>query len=394
MGIEHLYDSDMGSGGCALDDIVLSPPEFVDAWVAHEREAARLAVAASRLDACGSWATDGSVSMAAWLRQHCRMSNRDANALVHRGRFLDKFPVVAEAACDGTLSAGQVTALKSSCPVPVEPIMGAQQAEVVAIVAPLSVADTEQAMGVWRQRAEALVELAEPVEPDRQLRTAVTTDGLVGRFVLDTAGAVQFEQAIRQASTWDGVGDPRDRSRRSADALVDVCAFFNANHDRPGKKRQRPHVEMHVDAGTLADRPLGWTTDGTIIDHLTVETLLCDCVIHRVTRSDNAVLSYGRATYTVPVDLFRATAARDGGCRFPGCDRNVAWCDAHHIHYWRHLGLTELENLVLLCNRHHHLVHRLDLQLKLLPNADLEVSYPDGTTRTSKPRGQPAGRGP
>ena len=66
---------------------------------------------------------------------HCRMSNRDANALVHRGRFLDKFPTVADAACDGTLSAGQVTALKVSCPAPVEAIMAAQQVEVVAIVA-------------------------------------------------------------------------------------------------------------------------------------------------------------------------------------------------------------------------------------------------------------------
>ena len=384
----------MGIAGGVLDDIVVSPGEFVDAWAAHERESARLALAARRLDACGSWAADGSVSMAAWLRHHCRMSNRDASALVHRGRFFDKFPAVAEAACEGVLSAGQVTALKVSCPVPVEAIMHAQQVEVVAIVAGLSVADTEQAMAVWRQRAEALVELPEPVEPDRQLRTARTADGLVGRFVLDDAGAVQFEQAIRVASTWDGVDDPRDISRRNADALVDICAFFNANHDRPGRKRQRPHVELHIDADTLGERPIGWTTDATIIDHFTVETLLCDCVIHRVMRSDNAVLSYGRATYTVPLDLFRATAARDGGCRFPGCDRKVAWCDAHHIHYWQNMGLTELENLVLLCSRHHHLVHRLDLHLKLLPNADLEVTYPDGTTRTSQPRGQQTRLGP
>ncbi len=78
--------------------------------------AARLALAAQRLDSRGDWGVDGSVSMAAWLRQHCRMSNRDANALVHRGRFLDKFPAVADAACAGALSAGQVTALKIVVP--------------------------------------------------------------------------------------------------------------------------------------------------------------------------------------------------------------------------------------------------------------------------------------
>ncbi len=208
------------------------------------------------------------------------------------------------------------------------------------------------------------------------------------------AGAVQFQQAIRQASSWDGTDDRRDGARRSADALVDVCAFFNANHDRPGTPRQRPHVELNIDADTLTERPLGSTGDGTILDHLTTETLLCDCVIHRVQRAGDAILSYGRATRTVPVDLFRATAARDGGCRFPGCDRKIAWCDAHHIHYWRHLGFTELDNLVLLCNRHHHLIHRPGWQLKLLPSADLEVTFPDGTTRTSQPRGQPTRRGP
>ena len=110
--------------------------------------------------------------------------------------------------------------------------MHAQQVEVVAIVAELSVADTEQAAGVWRQRAEALVELPEPVEPDRQLRTARTADGLVGRFVLDDAGALQFEQAIRQASTWDGTDDTRDQARRRR-GCVGRCLCVLQRQPRP-----------------------------------------------------------------------------------------------------------------------------------------------------------------
>ena len=384
----------MGNDGSVLDEIVLTGAEFVDAWAAHERDAARLALAARRLEVCGDWAQDGSVSMTAWLRHHCRMSNRDAAALVHRGRFLDKFAAVAEAACDGVLSAGHLNALRAVTKPPVEAVMAVQQGEIVAIIAPLSVADAEQAAGLWRQRAEAIVDLPEPVEPEHQLRTARTVDGLVGRFVLDDNAAVQFEQAIRTASTWDGKADTRENSRRSADALVEVCAFFNANHTRPGTPRRRPHVEVIVDADTLASTPLAWTTDHAWVGVATTDMLLCDCVIHRVMRAGEAILSYGRATRTVPTDLFRAVAARDGGCRFPGCDRPVSWCDAHHIHWWRHLGLTELENLVLLCNRHHHLVHRHNLHLKLLPNAHLHITFPDGTVRTSQPRGQPGKRGP
>jgi hypothetical protein len=368
----------------------LTPAEFVEAWAAQERQAARLALAAHRLEVGGEWALDGSVSMAAWLREHCRMSNADAMALVQRGRFLAKFDAIAQAAVDGKLSAGHVNALKNACASAVEPVMGEQQSGLVEIMASLGVGDAQRAAGVWRQRAEAIVDLPEPAEPTRQLSMAQTSGGVLGKFTLDRAGALQLEQAIRIASTWDGSSDTRSNQHRSADALVDVCAFFNANHDRAGSPRRRPHVELFVEFDSLSSSPLAWTTDHAWIGSNTTDMLLCDCVVHRVLRAGNSVLNYGRTTRTVPGDLFRAVAARDGGCRFPGCDRKIAWTDAHHIRYWRNMGLTELDNLVLLCNRHHHFVHRHDVHLKLLPNAELEVTLPDGTVRTSQPRGQPA----
>ena len=377
----------MGSDLSVLDNIVLSPAELIDAWAAHERNAARLALATRRVEASGEWAHDGSVSMVAWLRDHCRMSHSDASAVVRRGRFLDNFGAVAMAACDGLLSAGHVQAMRSAVKPATEPVFAVQQCELVTIIAALSVADGQRAVSAWRQRAEALVELDDPVEPERELRFAQGGDDLVGRFVLDKAGAAQFTTAIRTASTWDGLSDSRDGARRNADALVDVCAFFNANHTRQGTPRQRPHVEISIQAAD--ERPAGWVGDHGYLDTATTDTLLCDCVIHRVMRAGPAVLSYGRATRTVPADLFRAVAARDGGCRYPGCDRRVAWCDAHHIRYWRHIGLTELDNLVLLCNRHHHHVHRHNLHLKLLPDSTLEITMSDGTTRTTQPHHQP-----
>src|SRR3954447_24885649 len=95
-------------GGDLDDDIIVSAADFIAAWAEHERQGARLALATRRLEQSGEWASDGSVSMAAWLRQHCHMSNREATALVHRGRFLDTFDDIGTAAVDGVLSAGQV----------------------------------------------------------------------------------------------------------------------------------------------------------------------------------------------------------------------------------------------------------------------------------------------
>ena len=68
-------------------------------------------------------------------------------------------------------------------------------------------------------------------------------------------------------------------------------------------------------------------------------------------------LEVGRATRVVSAAQRTALAVRDGGCRYPDCDRPVAWCDAHHLRHWLHGGPTDLGNLVLLCRRHHRAVH-------------------------------------
>jgi hypothetical protein len=86
--------------------------------------------------------------------------------------------------------------------------------------------------------------------------------------------------------------------------------------------------------------------------------LACDATISRlITRGGSEPLDVGRRTAVVPAALRRAVVARDRTCRFPGCDRPHGWCDAHHVVHWADGGTTCLSNLVLLCRRHHRLVH-------------------------------------
>jgi hypothetical protein len=51
-------------------------------------------------------------------------------------------------------------------------------------------------------------------------------------------------------------------------------------------------------------------------------------------------------------------AARDGGCRWPGCTSPASWTEAHHINQWaRDHGKTDLADGILLCRHHHMLLH-------------------------------------
>jgi hypothetical protein len=103
----------------------------------------------------------------------------------------------------------------------------------------------------------------------------------------------------------------------------------------------------------------------------------------------SAVLDYGTATRTIPAPLWNALVIRDEHCRFPNCDRPSVWCEGHHVVWVTHGGPTELANLVLLCSRHHHVLHQPGWHAKLRPDATFEVTDANGIVReTSPPRSQ------
>jgi hypothetical protein len=72
-----------------------------------------------------------------------------------------------------------------------------------------------------------------------------------------------------------------------------------------------------------------------------------------------------------------AELGRLGGCRFPGCSA-TRFVDAHHIHHWADGGETRLDNLVLLCRRHHRLLHEGGYSIDSRPTGEIRFSRPDG----------------
>jgi hypothetical protein len=102
----------------------------------------------------------------------------------------------------------------------------------------------------------------------------------------------------------------------------------------------------------------------------------CDCsVVHWHEKENGEPLSIGRKSRTIPPALRRALQRRDGGCRFPGCSCK-RFVDAHHIRHWADGGETSMDNLVLLCRKHHRLVHEGGFGVHTEVGGEIWFSYP------------------
>jgi hypothetical protein len=390
---EQVYDEAMFEElGDAIEglDIPVDGAALADVLALRDRLDARISDAVADCDRAGLWELDGATSMTAWLTHHTRMPRPRASAVTTRARKLAQLPVTAGAWRDGTLSSGQVDAVAANLDPHTVALFADHETAMMPTLVDLSVRDVAVAMAAWRECATA--DRDPKPEPAQTLHLSRT---LGGRSRLDAnLGAETGEllaTALRLAESPDVDGEPaRSAATRRADALGDICRHFLDHQVRRRGGRHRPHINLVLDleryralAGAGAS-----TVDGTGLDRATVDRLLCDAALHRVlTHGRSAIVDYGRATRTIPAPLFNALVVRDRGCRFLGCDRPAAWCDGHHLHPWQAGGRTHLPNLVLLCSRHHHLLHRPRWHAKLLPDATLEVSDPQGRVHTSHPPG-------
>ena len=101
------------------------------------------------------------------------------------------------------------------------------------------------------------------------------------------------------------------------------------------------------------------------LSHETIERLICDSATIEITVDDlNRPLDVGHEQRLFNRAQRRALAARDGGCRWPGCDRPPAFTEAHHIQHWtRDHGRTDINQGILLCHAHHMLLHNQGWQI-------------------------------
>ena len=160
---------------------------------------------------------------------------------------------------------------------------------------------------------------------------------------------------------------------RQADALVHLAKSFLAGgtDNSDGTKKSvstadQYQVTVHVDEEVLRKAPTENSKSDLPCE--TIRRLCCDGSVVAVTKDDKGnPLNLSRKHRVVQPALRRALLARDKCCRYPGCTHEK-WLDAHHVVHWANGGETSLENTILLCSKHHRLLHEGGFRIKKGPD--------------------------
>lgn len=148
-------------------------------------------------------------------------------------------------------------------------------------------------------------------------------------------------------------------------------------------ERRIPTVSVIVDWRTLINGVHGATIcetqSGIPLPVQTVQRLCCEAEVLPITlRNGSEILNVGRTHRTATRAQRRALAAVHRTCAHPHCAVSFDHCQIHHIIPWEKGGLTDVNNLVPLCSRHHHLVHEGLWTIHLKPDRSMQWVQPNG----------------
>jgi Domain of unknown function (DUF222) len=329
----------------------------------------RFAREAAAFATTDEYETQGSTSAINWVRHQCAMSVGAAARAVATGEAADRLPASVAALEAGRIGFAHL-ALLTGTERAVTGGGGFDERPLLQLALENSVSRFAQDCTHARHAADAAAVLAEGVSAveSRRLELTRCEDGrIVIRGLLDAVGGATLRVALAPLCARSGVGDDRLRDRRLADALVEL-AYHALDHGFSTERGStRPHLQLTASVETvmgLKGAPGGDLEFAGAVPAATVQRFACDASVRRVLLGpDSAVIDVGRAL-RVPSGATRAALrVRDGGCVWPGCDRPASWTNAHHVLHWGHGGDTDLDNLVLLCHRHHWSVHEGGWQL-------------------------------
>jgi hypothetical protein len=342
--------------------------------IAFAREAAEFA-------ASDAWDEDGSVSAIDWLRFNCHMNAGAAANAIAVGEMLVRLPESHQAIVDGEIGFAHLATIARTAEA-----LGDRFDEKLLVEKA-----KENSPGKFfyvchhaRHAADPKAYAAEQAEQveQRRLKLSRWMDGsLLISGQLDPVGGAAVLTVLEPLARKSGPDDDRCLEQRNADALVELASGG-------GSQAQIQVTSSLETLMALAGAPAAEMEHCLPVSSKTIERLACDSSLARVLlNSESQVIDVGRSKRVVSEPGRRALAARDGHCLWTKCDRPASRSAAHHLVHWIHGGTSDLDNLILLCHRHHRMVHEGGWQI---------VRGDDGSIVTIPPTVTfgPSGRGP
>ncbi|MGA8204271.1 MAG: DUF222 domain-containing protein [Woeseiaceae bacterium] len=311
-----------------------------------------LLVLIRRFDERGGWLAWGFECCADWLHWRCDIGLSAAREKVRVAHALKTLPATSMAFAEGTLSYSKVRALTR--------VANANNEHDLLAFALKTTAEQvaercrELRCGTELSREEARRSFARRAltmhrNPERGTLTITVDLPIEAGELIDKA--LDRARDDRSASMPEFADESWSAQR--ADALIAMArAYLAEDRESPVGASDNYRVTVHVDSTALAG---GQGRSGLPIE--SVKRLCCDGeTVTIVEDADGEPLNVGRKTRVVPTAIRRALWARDRGCTFPACHRK-RFVDAHHVQHWAAGGETSLANMLLLCDRHHRMVH-------------------------------------
>jgi len=303
-------------------------------------------------DERAGWLKWGLKNCAEWLAWRCDFSMTTALEKVRVAHALKTLPGICEVFASGELSYSKVRALTRVANT------GNEEALLVFALRATATHVAERCREL-RCGSEDSIDSAARAYANRSLRVRRDqnrhTMTITVELPLDTGELI--EKALDKARDDEvlAVPDLTDTSwsARQADAFVNMVGTYLSGNDNNTQGNDNYLVTVHVDQSALAG---GEGRSALPIESM--KRLCCDSHAVVMTEDDTGMpLSIGRKSRIVTTALQRAVRARDNNCcTFPGC-HNKRFLHHHHVQHWSNGGETTLKNLMLLCTRHHTLVH-------------------------------------
>ena len=336
---------------------------------------------------------ENSPTTISWLRGTCGLTTKAATERVRMGGALDELALTAESFAAGRAPYANVAMIsRLADTVGCEATRGVEEALVTAAER-LDAGRMYRLTDYTRRHLDA--DGALDLDNRNYERRFLTCDQTYGGVVyvrgqLDAEGGALLKTALDALGTRFGPEDRRSGDQRRADALVDMASAMLRSGELPTVHGERPHLVVTASIDALRGAPGAEPPElqgAGFIHPETARRLACDASVRLAVElpaspTGDRSFSVGRASRSTPAAMRTAISLRDDGCRFPGCDRPIAWTDAHHMDHWVEDGETAVSNLLSLCRFHHRVVHEQGRDIRVRADGTTEVSDSDARPRS------------